>query len=148
MLSPWGACGWHSCRQHVDRFVGRHFAFDGIEKADEFLMPAALHTAPDDLAFKDIEGGEQGGGAVALVIVGHGGTTPLLHWQPGLSAVERLDLAFLVDAEDHGMGRWIDVEANDLLEFVVGLGVVGDLDRAHRIALEPVPLPNAPERLL
>src|SRR5207302_11025558 len=83
---------------------GRHFAFDGIEKADELLMSVALHTAPDDLAFQDIEGGEQSGGAVALVIVGHGGAAPLLHWQPGLSAVERLDLAFLVDAEDHGMG--------------------------------------------
>jgi hypothetical protein len=27
-------------------------ALDGIEKADEFLMPVALHAAPDDLAFK------------------------------------------------------------------------------------------------
>ena len=45
---------------HVDRFGGRHLVLDGIEKADEFLMPVALHAAPDDLAFKDIEGGEQG----------------------------------------------------------------------------------------
>ena len=51
---------------HVDRFVGRHLTFDGIEKADELLMPVALHTAPDDLAIKDIEGGEQGGGAPRL----------------------------------------------------------------------------------
>jgi hypothetical protein len=50
----------------VDRFVGRHFAFDGIEKANEFLMPVALDTAPDDLAFKDIEGGEQGSVALGL----------------------------------------------------------------------------------
>src|SRR5438105_13841973 len=68
---------------HVDRFAGRHLALDGIEKADELLMSVALHTAPDDLAFQDIEGGEQSGGAVALVIVGHGGAAPLLHWQPG-----------------------------------------------------------------
>src|ERR1700687_5976035 len=79
----------------VDRFVGRHVALDGIEKADEFLMPVALHTALDDLAFKDVEGGEQGGGAVALVIVCHRGTMPLVHRQPGLGAIERLDLAFL-----------------------------------------------------
>jgi hypothetical protein len=37
---------------HADRFVGRHLVLDGIEKADEFLMPVALHTAPDDLAIK------------------------------------------------------------------------------------------------
>ncbi len=24
---------------HMDRFVGRHLTFDGIEKANEFLMP-------------------------------------------------------------------------------------------------------------
>jgi hypothetical protein len=83
---------------HVDRFVGRHLTFDGIEKADRFLMPVALHTAPDDLAFEDIEGGEQGGGPVALVIVCHRGAAPLLHRQVGLGAVERLDSAFLVDA--------------------------------------------------
>ncbi len=84
---------------HVDRLAGRHLALDGIEKADEFLMPVALHAAPDDLAFEHVEGGEQGGGAVALVIVGHRGAAPFLHRQPGLGAVERLDLAFLVDAE-------------------------------------------------
>jgi hypothetical protein len=33
---------------HVDRFVGRHLTLDGIEKADELLMPVALHTAADD----------------------------------------------------------------------------------------------------
>src|SRR5262249_42562307 len=37
----------------------------------------ALHAAPDVLAFKDIEGGEQDGGAIALVIVGPGGAAPL-----------------------------------------------------------------------
>jgi len=29
-------------------------------------MPVALHAAPDDLAFEDVEGGEQGGGAPGL----------------------------------------------------------------------------------
>src|SRR5207249_2514013 len=53
---------------HVNRFVDRHLALYGIEKADEFLVPMALHAAPDDLALKDIEGGEQGGSAMALVI--------------------------------------------------------------------------------
>src|SRR5689334_21540823 len=66
----------------VDRFIGRHFALDGVEKADEFLMPVALHTATGDLALEDIEGGEQAGGAVPLVIVGHRGAPPLLHRQP------------------------------------------------------------------
>ena len=40
-------------------------------------MPVALYTAADDLAFEDVEGSKQGGGAVALVIVSHRGVTPL-----------------------------------------------------------------------
>jgi len=39
----------------TDRLVGRNFTLDGIEKADEFLLPVALHAAPDDRAFQDIE---------------------------------------------------------------------------------------------
>ena len=31
---------------HVDRFVGRHLTLDGIEKADELLMPVAPLNQP------------------------------------------------------------------------------------------------------
>ena len=109
-------------------------------------MPVALHTAPDDLAFEDVEGGEQGGGAVALVIVCHRGAARLLDRQARLGAVERLDLAFLVDAKDHGMGRWIDIQANDILELVGEAGVIGDLERAHPMGLKPLSDPDAPHR--
>src|SRR5262249_11660345 len=57
-----------------------------------------------------------------------------------------LGLAFLVDAEDHGMGRWIDIKANDILELVGKSGVVGELERAHPMGLQPVALPDAPHR--
>ena len=131
---------------HVDRLVGRHLALDGIEKADEFLMSMTLHAAPDDLAFEDIEGGKPGGGAVSFAVMGHRGAAPLFHRQPGLGAVERLNLAFLVDAEDHGMGWWVDIEADHILELVGEFGVVGDLERAHSMRLKPLPHPDAPHR--
>jgi hypothetical protein len=38
-----------------------------------------------------------------------------------------------------GMGRRIEAEADDLLEFVGKCGVVGDLERAHPMRLEPCP---------
>jgi hypothetical protein len=47
-----------------------------------------------------------------------------------------VDLALLVDAEDHGMGRRIDIEANDILELLGEFGVVGELERAHPMRLE------------
>ena len=60
-------------------------------------MAVALHAAADDRAVEHVEGGEQRGRAVALVVVGHGPGPPLLHRQARLGAVERLDLALLVD---------------------------------------------------
>ena len=64
-LHPGVLVGSVVVEHHMDRLVGRHLALDGIEKADEFLMPMALHAASDDLALEDIEGGEQSGGAMA-----------------------------------------------------------------------------------
>ena len=51
----------------VDGLASRDLALDGVQEADELLMPVALHAAADDLAFQHVEGGEQGGRAMSLV---------------------------------------------------------------------------------
>ena len=51
----------------VDRLSFRNLGLDGVEEADEFLMPMARHAAADHLAFQDVERGEQGGDAMTLV---------------------------------------------------------------------------------
>src|SRR4051812_38802900 len=95
----------------VDRFWGRHLRLDGIEEADELLVPVSLHVAADDGAVEDVEGGEQRGCAVTFVVVGHRSGAARLHRQTGLGAVERLDLALLIDRKDDGMGvaevQWV-----------------------------------------
>jgi hypothetical protein len=50
-------------------------------------MAAANHGA-----LEHVEGGEKGGGAVALAIIGHRSGLVWLERQPSLGAVERLDL--------------------------------------------------------
>ena len=102
----------------VDRLSGRDLRLDGVEEADELLMAVALHVAADDRAVEDVEGGEQRRRAVALVVVGHGPGAALLHRQAGLGAIERLDLALLVDREDDGMGGRIDIEPDDVAQLV------------------------------
>ena len=81
----------------VDDLACRNGALDGVEKLDEFLMSVPGHAAPNDGAVEDVEGGEQGGSAVADVIVCHGAATAALQRQTGLGPIERLDLALLVD---------------------------------------------------
>jgi hypothetical protein len=56
----------------VDGLLARHSGVDDIEETDKLLMAMTLHALADHLAFENVEGGEQGCGAVAFVIVGHG----------------------------------------------------------------------------
>ena len=49
-------------------FLGRS-RLDDVQKADELLMAMALHALADDLALKNVEGREQGGDAMAPVIM-------------------------------------------------------------------------------
>jgi hypothetical protein len=46
-------------------------------------MTVPLHVAADDGSVEHVEGGEQGRGAMALVVVGHCSSPALLHGQPG-----------------------------------------------------------------
>ena len=89
----------------MDCLSGRNRALDGVEKADELLMPVALHVAPDDRSVEHVHRGEQGRRPVPLVVVGHRPGAPLLQRQAGLGAVERLDLALLVDGKHDGVRR-------------------------------------------
>jgi hypothetical protein len=65
--------------------------------------------------------------AVADVIVRHGAEPPLLHRQAGLAAIEGLNLALFIDRQHDGVGRGINVEADDLAELVGESLVVGEL---------------------
>ena len=79
----------------VDRFLLRRPGIDDIEEADKLLMAMALHALADDPAFEHVECREQGGDAMTLVVVRHGAGPPLLHRQPRLGAIQRLDLAHM-----------------------------------------------------
>ncbi len=97
-----------------DHLAGWHRSLDGRDEADEFLMPVAGYASIDYLAFEHAEGGKQGRGAVALVIMGHRCALAPLHGQAGLGTVEGLDLALLVDRHHHRMTRRVHVEADDI----------------------------------
>src|SRR6188474_2788191 len=112
----------------VDELTGRHRRLEGAEETDELLVPMALHAAAEDRAVEHVEGGKQGGGAVALVVMGHGAGSALLQRQAGLGAVEGLDLALLVNREHHRMGGRIDIESDDVAQLRHELGIVGELE--------------------
>ena len=103
-------------KHRVDHLAGGDAALDGIEKADEFDVAEALHAAANYGAVEHAERGEQGGGAVPLVIVRHGLAAPGLDRKSRLGAVEGLDLALFVNRQHHCMGRRIEIEPDDVGE--------------------------------
>ena len=127
----------------VDQLADGDLALDGVEEADELLMGVLLHAAAEDRAVQDVEGGEEGGRAMALVVVGHGPGLAGLEGQAWLGSIERLDLGFLVDGKHHGVGRWMHVEPDDVLDLLGEGGVVGALEGAQAMRLQPVRFPDA-----
>ena len=57
--------------------------------------------------------------------------------QAGLGAVERLDLALLVDRQHDGVGRRIDVEADDVAQLGDELGSLDSLNWRTRCGARP-----------
>ena len=127
----------------MDDLAGPDRALDGVEELDELLVGVARHAAADHGAVEDVEGGEQGGRAVTLVVVGHGAAFAGLHGQAGLGAVERLDLRFLVDRDDDGMDGRVHVEADDIFDLFSEGRVGGRLEGADPVGLKTVRLPDA-----
>ena len=54
----------------MDVELGRHIGLDVTQEGEELLMAMARFALGDDRAVKHVEGGEQRGCAVALVVVG------------------------------------------------------------------------------
>lgn len=130
----------------VDELTCRNGGLYGVEKADELLMPMTLHTFSDDFSFQHVESGKQGRGAVAFVVVGHGSAPAWLQRQTRLSAVERLDLAFLVHRQDDGVGRRINVQADDVSDLGGKLRIVGQFKLTPAVRLQAVGTPDALDR--
>ena len=54
-----------------------------------------------------------------------------LHRQAWLRAIERLNLAFFIEREDDRVFRRVDMEAENVLEFLGELRIVRQLERAN-----------------
>src|SRR5215472_5752275 len=98
---------------------------------------------PITLPSSTLRGGEQGGGAMPFVIVGHGLTAGGLDRQTRLAAVEGLYLALLVEREHDGVGRRIDIEADDVDELGGKAGISRVLEGTQPMRLQFVRPPDA-----
>jgi hypothetical protein len=99
-------------------------------------MTVPRETVVDHLTGGDIEGGEERGGAVPLVIERHGARPPLLQRQPGLCPVQGLDLTLLIEGKDNGLLGRRDVEADHVSELFNELRVFRQLEEFDSVGLD------------
>jgi hypothetical protein len=101
-----------------------------------------LHALPDDRAVEHVQSGEQGRRAVADIVMGHRAGPAPLHRQPGLRAIQSLDLTFLVDREDDGMGRRVDIETDDVADLAGELRIARELEGPQPVRCQAVGAPD------
>src|SRR5947208_7228725 len=123
---------------HVNDLADWDLDLDSIQEPDQLLMPMTLHAASDHLAVEHVERGEQRGGAVPLVIMGHRPAASRLDRQAWLGAVERLYLALFIDAEHHRVRRRVDIQPDDVTQLGDEIGVARQFGLPYPVRLEPV----------
>ena len=101
----------------MDVEVRRHSGLDLVQKFAELGGAVAPIALADDPSGRNVEGREQGCGAVPCVVVAPSGRLAGTHRQHRLAAVQRLDLGFLVDTQNDGVLRRRDIKANDIAHF-------------------------------
>src|SRR5208283_2032955 len=80
---------------------------------------------------------------VSLVVVGHRAGAALLQRKSRLGAVERLDLALLVDRKHQRLVRRVEVKPDNVLNLLTKLRIIGELEAARQVRLEVMRRPDA-----
>ena len=130
----------------VDQLSGRHRGLDPVQKAEEFLVAMARHALADDRAVENVERREQGGRAIADVIVRHRAGAAALHRQAGLGTVKGLNLRFLVNRQHQAMRRRVEIEPDHVAQFGGKSRVLRQLEAPHPVRLQTVRRPDALHR--
>lgn len=91
-----------------------------------------------DLPAGNLQGGKQGGDAVALVIMALPLRDTFAQRQDGLRAFEGLDLRFLVHAENYGVLGRSQIQTDDLFQLLSKLWIVAGAKPLHKMGLQLV----------
>src|SRR5271170_7288313 len=119
-------------------------AIDLAQEAQPLLVTMFSLALANDTAIERVHRGKQRRHTMALVIVRHRLSATSLERQARLGPVKRLDLALLIAAQDQGMLRGIEIQPDNVLEFLDEVLVVGHLEARDAMRLEAVRLPDAP----
>lgn len=143
IADQYGLVGGIVVHDEVDVEVGGDVGLDMVEELAELGRAMLGIAASYDGSGGYVEGAEQRRGAVPLVVVGAALDLSGAHRQQGLAAVECLNLAFFVDAEDEGTVRRRHVEPDDVAHLLHEQRIGGEFERLGAVRLEAERLPDA-----
>src|SRR3954465_11065360 len=98
----------------MDVEFARHGSLDLVEELAELSSTVPSVAFADNPSSRDVEGGEQRCGAVPLVVMAPSCRLAGTHRQHRLTAVQRLDLGFLVHTQNNGVLWRRDVKADNV----------------------------------
>jgi len=102
----------------------------------------------DNFATLGIQRGEERGHPMPRVVLGPALDLPRPHRQHGLRAIERLDLGFFVHAQHQRLVRRIEVEPDEVADFVDEQRIFGQLEGLAPMRLQPERAPDSAHRRL
>ena len=132
--------------QMQGKIPGR-LALDLLEKPQPFHVRMPLFRTRDDLSIEVAKRRKQRDGAVARVVVRARANVSQPQRQSRLSAFERLALALLVATEHQRLVGRVQVEADDVPELALEIGVLGNLERAREVRTDVVVFPYLMHRV-
>lgn len=124
----------------------RDVSVNMLKEVEILLVTMPLLALAEDLARSDIQRGKECHGPVPDIVVGHTLHVAQSHGQNGLSPVQGLNLAFLIDTEDQGIFRRIQIQADDIPDLLDEKGVGRDLEMALPVRLQAEGIPDSLDR--
>lgn len=115
----------------------RHALIDVPQEGQILLMAVPSLALGEDFAVGDVQCSEQGGRAVAHVVMRDALDIAQSHRQHGLGALERLALALLIHTQHERVVGRVEIQANDLAYLLDEEGVVGELEGLRPMRLHP-----------
>ena len=125
----------------MQQLVFRGLSINLAQEIKPFSMTVTLLATRDDRSVQRVERGEQRGGAVAFVIVRHGGRTSFLQRQSGLGTIQGLNLAFFVAAQHQSMFWRGYVQAHNVSELLHKLWIMRDLEGLDQVRFQSLRAP-------
>src|SRR5580765_6457150 len=126
----------------VDRLARRLRRDHLFEKGHKLRAGVALGRLPQHLSAPGFQRGVQGQGSVAKVFKAVRLGPPRRKRQHRIQSIQGLNRGLFINAKDCGMGRRLQIEANDVGRLGLEVRIIADHVMAQTVRLQPVASPD------